>query len=94
MMFLFFLTYSAKCLNLPIDESAIYEFIEINAVRNENNKIVGFKESPALIKNEPHLVHSYCAVAVLKLLKTEKSEKLLAELMANKEDILLYVKSL
>ncbi len=66
MLVLFFALQSAFALKLDFNRLAVFHWIESNAVKNERGNVVGFKESPALTKNDPHLVHSYCAVAILK----------------------------
>jgi hypothetical protein len=94
MMLLFFLLYSAQNIQMSFDKVTVLKWVESNAVSNKNGKIIGFKESPALTKNEPHLVHSYCAVAILKLLNIPESNNIIEVLRSNYVDILEWIKSL
>lgn len=63
MFLLYFLVGTLKALNADdFDRKAILEWVRALLVKKDGF-ITGFASSPFLI-NEPHVVHSYCAIAI------------------------------
>ena len=59
---------SAKVLNMDIDRNAIAKYLELFVVKNSEGKLYAFRNSPSFPDSEPHVVHSYCAIAICKML--------------------------
>lgn len=59
---------ASKVLSMDIDEASVTNFI-INTSCQQDGIIYAFRPNSSSDNFEPNIVHSYCALAILKMLK-------------------------
>ena len=91
MLILYFLVTSTVALNLDVDKQSLINYISNLAVRNDDGFIYGFKPTPMLPTAEPNIIHSYCAIATLKMLG---QSDILDDCMLNKRVIMEWIMTL
>lgn len=72
MLMIYFSVAGLSIMNAEFDKQSISDFVNLLAVKDNNDNIVGFRCSN-FVESEPHAVHSYCAVATLLLLNSDIS---------------------